>query len=126
RVGLRLVGGREVTEALRVVRMLLDFLLRLRDGRPAAAEDVEAVEELVEPAVPAGADAEEGKGHGEVDGEDEIHRLRPAAHPREEELLVRVPAARVPLAPVRVGFGGRLRASAGLLVLEGLCLLGLD
>src|SRR5581483_11819985 len=60
-VALRLVRRREVAVALRLVRVLLDVLLRLRDGGAAAAEDVEVREELIE-AVRARADAEEGEG----------------------------------------------------------------
>src|SRR5439155_23060061 len=78
RVALRLVRGRELAIARRGVRMLLDVLLRLRDGvAAAAAEDVEVREELVETAR-AGADAEEGEREGEEGGEQDGHELRPA------------------------------------------------
>src|SRR3954469_11076671 len=113
RVVLALVRGREVAVALRFVRVLLDLLLRLRDRRAAAREDVQAGEELVEAAVRAGADAEEGEGDTEEDCEDEIHGLRLAPHPDEEELLIRVAPGRVP-APACAP-GRRLRRFALLL-----------
>src|SRR6185437_15035855 len=94
-VPLRLIGGREVAVALCLSRVLGDVLLRLRDGRAGAAEDVEVREELVEPTARAGADAEEGERDREEHGEREVDVLRPAAQAHEEELLVRVPARRM-------------------------------
>jgi len=78
------------------------------------------------PLFAAGADTEEGEGDGEEHGEDQVCRLRLAAEPREEELLVGVAAARVALPPARLGLRRRLRAALALLVLQVLRLLGLD
>src|SRR4051794_16026829 len=115
RVALRLVGGREIAEGLGIRRMLLHFLQRLRDGVAASAEDVEAAEELVEPAVRAGADAEERERHSEEDGEHEIRGLRAPAHAREEELLVRVAAGSVALPPAGLRLPSLLLDVLGLL-----------
>src|SRR5262245_61242902 len=112
-VALRLVRRRELPVRLRVVRMLLDVLLRGRDRRAVLLEDVEVAEQLVEAAVRARADAEEREGDGEDDGEHDVHRLRAPAHPDEEELLVRVAAGGV----LAAAPGPRLRRSLSLLLL---------
>src|SRR5260370_8398268 len=73
------------------------LLGRLGEGRAAAVEDVQAAEELVEAARPR-ADAEERARDAEENRQEDVGELGLAPQPREEELLVRVTAARVPAA----------------------------
>src|SRR3990170_3837662 len=79
----------ELGESLRVVRALIDLLLRVRDGRPrvAPAEDVGEDVADTRPA-DAGADAQRDEAERENPREEGEYPLAPAAEPREEELVL--------------------------------------
>src|SRR5262249_10958018 len=86
---LLLEGRGEVAVRLRAVRVLRDLLLRIRDrhSRRAAAEGVDAVEEILE-AVGARPDGEEREREGEDDCEERECPLRLTADAGEEEVLL--------------------------------------
>src|SRR6266516_1819659 len=91
-VALRLVCPREIEVALD--RVLLDLVLRLRDGIAAAAEETGV--ELAQSTRVAGADADAGERDCEDEREQRVQPPLAAPQPHEEELLVRVAAAAVP------------------------------
>ena len=113
---LRLERGREVVEALRLLRMLRHGLLQLGDrsaAAGAAAEEREPVVEDVADPGRAGADSERDEADREHDRERDEHPLRVGAQAREEESVVGVylgDAATGPLAVASI----RLRALVAL------------
>src|SRR6266487_1023479 len=91
RVPLRLVRGREVAEGLRVLRVLVDALLRTRDRRDTGAST--AFQDVPESDT-AGADPEAHETEPEDQGEEDEHPLRMSAKPGEEHGVLDYDVAR--------------------------------